>query len=135
MQYLEMGFKEWALIRKALDGEAGLKMVAEEKPELILLDIIMPKLDGFSVLKRLKANEATKDIPVVLLTNLGQNEDVDKGQKLGAVGYLVKANLTPSEVVKKVKEFLNKQHYGKNVNHIKTGRPPEKFNRRDYHPV
>jgi len=95
-------------IRKALDGEAGLKMVAEEKPELILLDIIMPKLDGFSVLKRLKANEATKDIPVVLLTNLGQNEDVDKGQKLGAVGYLVKANLTPSEVVKKVKEFLNK---------------------------
>jgi CheY-like chemotaxis protein len=98
------GFK----IRKALDGEEGLKLVAEEKPELILLDIIMPKLDGFSVLKRLKANEATKNIPVVLLTNLGQNEDVDKGQKLGAMGYLVKANLTPSEVVNKVKEFLNK---------------------------
>ena len=95
-------------IRKALDGESGLKLVEEDKPDLILLDIIMPKLDGFSVLKKLKASDKSKDIPVILLTNLGQDEDIKKGQSLGAVGYLVKANLTPAEVVAKVKDFLKK---------------------------
>ncbi|HLC63843.1 MAG TPA: response regulator [Patescibacteria group bacterium] len=93
-------------IRKALDGEKGLKMIEEDLPDLILLDIIMPKLDGFSVLKRIKENAKSKNIPVILLTNLGQDEDIKKGQALGAVGYLVKANLTPAEVVAKVKDFL-----------------------------
>lgn len=95
-------------IRKALDGEAGLKLIEESAPDLILLDIIMPKLDGFSVLKRIKENAKTKSVPVILLTNLGQDEDIKKGQSLGAVGYLVKANLTPAEVVAKVKDFLKK---------------------------
>jgi DNA-binding response OmpR family regulator len=93
-------------IRKALDGEAGLKMAQEEKPDIILLDIIMPKLDGFSVLKKLKEDAKLKNVPVILLTNLGQDEDVKKGQALGVAGYLVKANLTPIEVVNKVKEYL-----------------------------
>ncbi len=93
-------------IRKALDGESGVDMALAEKPDIILLDIIMPKLDGFSVLKKLKDSPKTKDVPVILLTNLGQDEDVKKGQSLGAVGYLVKANLTPAEVVDKVKEYL-----------------------------
>ena len=93
-------------IRKALDGETGLKMAREEKPDLILLDIIMPKLDGFSVLKKLKEDPKTKSVPIVLLTNLGQDEDVKKGQALGAEGYLVKANLTPAQVVDKVKQYL-----------------------------
>ncbi|MCX6785437.1 MAG: response regulator [Candidatus Komeilibacteria bacterium] len=93
-------------IRKALDGETGLKMAQEAKPDIILLDIIMPKLDGFSVLKRLKADSKLKNVPVILLTNLGQDEDVKKGQTLGVAGYLVKANLTPIEVVNKVKELL-----------------------------
>ena len=98
--------KEGYQIKKALDGETGLKLSQEEKPDLILLDIIMPKLDGFSVLRKLKEDPKTKDIPVVLLTNLGQDEDVKKGTKLGAVGYLVKANLTPTQVVDKVREYL-----------------------------
>ena len=93
-------------IKKALDGETGLKMALEDKPDIILLDIIMPKLDGFSVLRSLKDSVKTKDVPVILLTNLGQDEDVKKGTAMGAAGYLVKANLTPAEVVDKVKDYL-----------------------------
>lgn len=91
---------------KALDGEAGLELAKKEQPTMILLDVIMPKMDGFTVLKKLKEGPTTKNIPVLLLTNLGQDEDVEKGKQLGSVGYLVKANVTPSEVVKKVKEVL-----------------------------
>ena len=91
---------------KARDGEQGLEMAQKEKPDFILLDVIMPKMDGFTVLKKLKEDAATKNIPVLLLTNLGQDEDVKKGKELGAVGYLVKANITPSEVVLKVKEVM-----------------------------
>ena len=93
-------------IRKALDGETGLALALAEKPDLILLDIILPKLDGFSVLKKLKADPKTKGVPIILLTNLGQDEDVGKGKALGADGYLVKANLTPAEVVDKIKQHL-----------------------------
>ncbi len=93
---------------KALDGAKGLELAKQEKPDFILLDIIMPKMDGFSVLKALKENDSTKHIPVILLTNLGQEEDVDRGNKLGAVGYLVKANITPSEVVSAVKKEIAK---------------------------
>ena len=92
---------------KALDGEQGLTLAKQEKPVFILLDVIMPKMDGFTVLKKLKTDPETKDIPVLLLTNLGQDEDVKKGKELGSVGYLVKANITPSEVVAKVKSLMN----------------------------
>jgi DNA-binding response OmpR family regulator len=94
------------ILIKANNGEEGLQMADKEKPDFILLDVIMPKMDGFTVLKKLKENPNTKNIPVLLLTNLGQDEDVKKGNELGAVGYLVKANITPSEVVAKVKTFL-----------------------------
>ena len=100
--------KEGFDIKKALDGETGLKLIQEENPDLVLLDIIMPKLDGFSVLRKIKEDQKNKNIPVILLTNLGQDEDVKKGNSLGASGYLVKANMTPSQVVDKVKEFLKK---------------------------
>lgn len=93
---------------KALDGSVGFKLAKEQKPDFILLDIIMPKMDGFSVLKSLKEDEETKSIPVILLTNLGQEEDIDRGKKLGAVGYLVKANITPAEVVAEVKKQIAK---------------------------
>ena len=76
-------------------------------PDFILLDIIMPKMDGFAVLKALKEDVKTKNIPVMLLTNLGQEEDIKRGEELGVVGYLVKANTTPSEVVEAVKNKLN----------------------------
>ena len=86
------------------NGADGLELALTNKPDLILLDIIMPQLDGFAVLERLKMSSKTKSIPVILLTNLGTEEDIQKGQELGAKDYLVKANLTPAEVLDKVKK-------------------------------
>ncbi len=90
----------------AEDGEKGLKLAGKEKPSIILLDVLLPKMDGFEVLKALKADKATKDIPVILLTNLSQRDDVEQGQALGAVDYLIKAHFMPSEVVEKIKKVL-----------------------------
>ena len=95
-------------LTKALDGADGLVKAKSIKPDFILLDIIMPKMDGFSVLKALKEDPETKNIPVMLLTNLGQEEDIERGKQLGSVGYLVKANITPSEVVEEVKKKMGK---------------------------
>ncbi|MEK9152915.1 MAG: response regulator [Patescibacteria group bacterium] len=93
-------------VASARDGEEGLKAAAKELPDLILLDVLMPKLDGFEVLKRLKADPATKGIPVIMLTNLGQKEDVEKGLSEGAEDYLIKAHFVPSEAVAKIKKVL-----------------------------
>jgi len=90
----------------ARDGEEGLKAAAKEKPDMILLDVLMPKLDGFEVLKRLKADDALKGTPVIMLTNLGQKEDVEKGLSEGAVDYLIKAHFVPAEAVAKIKKIL-----------------------------
>jgi len=98
--------KEGFEVYPAVDGEDGLGVIKDKQPDIILLDILMPKMDGFTVLKKLKENPETKNVPVLLLTNLGQDEDVKKGNELGAVGYLVKANITPSEVVDKVKSLM-----------------------------
>jgi len=93
-------------VKKALDGELGLKLAKEFKPDLILLDLILPKLDGFGVLEELKKDPATKDIPVIILTNLESSADVEKALSLGATTYLVKANYELEEVVQKIKEML-----------------------------
>jgi DNA-binding response OmpR family regulator len=90
----------------ARDGDEGLKAAAAERPDLILLDVLMPKLDGFEVLKRLKSAEETKAIPVIMLTNLGQKEDIEKGLEGGAVDYLIKAHFVPAEAVAKIKSVL-----------------------------
>lgn len=90
-----------------LDNGAGaLEVAKKEKPALILLDIILPKTDGFSVLEQLKKDDETKKIPVVMLTNLGQDEDIKKGKRLGADDYIVKANSTPALVVERVKKYI-----------------------------
>ena len=90
----------------ATDGEEGLKMAKEEKPNLILLDLILPAMDGFEVLRQIKEAEETKHIPVIILSNLGQKEDIDKAVKLGAQDYMIKAHFTPGEITKKIKEIL-----------------------------
>ena len=92
----------------ANDGIEGMKKLEKEVPDIILLDIVMPKIDGFSVLKMIKKNEALKNLPVILLTNLSQKENIERGFELGATSYIIKAHFTPSEVVDKVKEALNK---------------------------
>ncbi len=93
-------------ITVALDGEEGLAKLREERPDLILLDILMPKMDGYEMLKRVKADPELKSIPVILLTNLGGQDDPRKGLEMGAVAYLIKSDYTPDQVVAKVKEIL-----------------------------
>ena len=96
-------------VSSAEDGKKGLDMVKKINPDIILLDILMPKMDGFAVLDALKKDQTMADIPVILLTNLGQKDDVKKGFEKGAVGYLIKAHFMPSEVVDKIKKIL-KEH-------------------------
>lgn len=93
-------------ITVAENGEAGFTEAKKKQPDIILLDILLPKMDGFSVLEKLKADDATKAIPVIMLTNLGQKDDVEKGFELGAADYLIKAHFKPSETVDKVKKVL-----------------------------
>ncbi len=91
----------------ATNGEDGLKLAQKDHPDLILMDILMPKMDGFEMLERLKAEDATKTIPVLVLSNLGQKEDVERCIKLGAAGYVIKAHSLPHETVKRIKEILH----------------------------
>ncbi|MBU2235526.1 response regulator [Patescibacteria group bacterium] len=93
-------------VKLAENGEDGLKLATAEMPDLILLDILLPRMDGFEVLKKLKQNPSTADIPVILLTNLGQKKDVDRGLALGAKDYLIKAHFMPNEVIAKIKKIL-----------------------------
>lgn len=94
-------------VTTADDGDVALAKVGESKPDLILLDIMMPKVNGLQVLAKLKENKETSNIPVILLTNVsGSDEDIDRGLELGAVAYLVKAGNRPVAVVQKVKEIL-----------------------------
>ncbi len=95
-------------IVEAVDGESGLKTLKEQKPDLVLLDLILPGIDGFEVLTKAKDDAMLALIPVIILSNLGQREDVERGLKLGAVDYLVKAHFTPNEIVEKVKQALAK---------------------------
>lgn len=88
------------------NGEKGLEQARATNPDIVLLDVILPRMSGFDVLKNLKDDEQTKDVPVIMLTNLGQSEDVQKGLDLGAKDYLVKAHFMPAEVVQKVKEIV-----------------------------
>lgn len=90
----------------ATDGLEGLEMAKKKKPDIILLDVLMPKMDGFEVLENLKKDKNLAKIPVILLTNLGQKDDVVKGLELGAVDYLIKAHFKPSETVDKIKNVL-----------------------------
>lgn len=90
----------------ALDGEEGSRRAKKDMPDLIILDIILPRKDGYEVLKELKMDEKTKGIPIILLTNLGSLNDVEKALKMGATTYLVKADYALEDVVEKIKEIL-----------------------------
>jgi CheY-like chemotaxis protein len=94
-------------IVSALDGEIGLALAQKEKPDLILLDIVLPKINGLEVLSQLKENPETKTIPVILLTNLEGMNNIGKALELGATTYLVKAQYSLNEVVEKIEKALN----------------------------
>ena len=92
----------------AVDGEEALRMTRAEAPDLVLLDLIMPKMQGFEVLRALKADPGTAAIPVIILSNLGQDSDVKQAMDAGAAGYFVKANLSLQDLVKRVGELARR---------------------------
>ncbi|MDD5145412.1 MAG: response regulator [Candidatus Pacebacteria bacterium] len=98
--------REGYKISDAVDGEIGLKKIKDEKPDLVLLDLILPGIDGFEVLSKTKEDPGLAKIPIIILSNLGQKEDVEKGLKLGAADYLIKAHFTPGEIIEKIKSIL-----------------------------
>ena len=104
MKFVAEGF----VVQGASDGEDGLKQMLAEPPDLVVLDLILPKMNGFEVLTEMKTNSITKNIPVVILSNLGQEEDIRRVMELGALEFLVKSNHSIMEVVGKVKEVYAK---------------------------
>lgn len=100
--------KEGFDFKSAVNGEDGIELAKQEKPDLILLDIVIPKKSGFDVLYELKKDENLKNIPVIILTNLEEEKDIEKALSLGAYTYLVKANYSLDEIIKKIKEVLER---------------------------
>lgn len=95
------------------DGEAAWERLQKDPlPDLVLLDVVLPKKDGFEILEGIRSNGRTKNLPVILLTNLGQKPDVERGVKLGADDYIIKAHYTPSEVVEKLNAVLKARSTG-----------------------
>ena len=93
-------------VLKALDGEVGLRTAEEKVPQLIFLDLMLPKMNGFDVLAKLKEKEETRNIPIIVLTNLEDMEDIQKAIDLGSTTYLVKSNYSLEDIVAKAKDSL-----------------------------
>lgn len=113
-KFLSKAFKdklerEGFIVIVAIDGEETIKTLIKEKPDILLLDLVMPVKDGFEVLQEMKIDSKIAKIPVIILSNLGQDSDIKRGIELGAVDYLVKADFTISDVTKKIKEHLAKK--------------------------
>lgn len=104
--YVKKFTMEGFTIERAMDGEEGLALIKRLRPNLVLLDIMMPKKNGLDTLKELKSDPDLKNTFVVLLSNVGEQSYIDEGFKLGANEYLMKSNYTPREVVDKVREWL-----------------------------
>ncbi|MBU1163963.1 response regulator [Patescibacteria group bacterium] len=98
--------KEGFEVVTCINGEEGIACVIDHSPDLILLDILMPKVDGFGLLEEIKKLPGTKKIPVIIFSNLSQKEQIDKGLKLGAASYIVKTSVTPAQLAQKLKDFL-----------------------------
>jgi DNA-binding response OmpR family regulator len=93
-------------ILTAMDGITGLKLAEKKHPSLIILDLMLPKMDGFEFLKRIKSDDVLKDIPVVTISVLGQKKDYEKAMRLGAEEYFIKSGYTLEEIIKKIKKYL-----------------------------
>jgi DNA-binding response OmpR family regulator len=109
-------------IELAFNGEDGFKKIkeAKEKPTVILSDVMMPKMNGLEMLKKIKGDDELKNIPLVLLTNLAEEKDAIAGLTLGAIAYLVKSQYSPKEIVEKLKEVVTAYERGKSVPEVRT---------------
>jgi len=95
-------------VEEAIEGKEGLEKLKKEKFDLVLLDLLLPGIDGFEVLAQIKKDPELNKTPVLILSNLGQKEEIEKGLKLGAIDYLIKAHVTPSEILDKIEKILVK---------------------------
>jgi len=100
--------KHGFVVLTAVDGEEALRLAREEAPDLILLDLIMPKLQGFEVLRALKQEPATAGIPVIVLSNLGQDSDIQQALEAGALAYIIKAHLPLQDLIVRVQAALGR---------------------------
>jgi len=98
--------KEGYAVVEAVDGEKGIESIKTEEPDLVLLDLILPGIDGFEVLAKMKSDPGLAEIPVIILSNLGQKDDIEKGLEMGANDYLIKAHFTPGEIIEKIQVVL-----------------------------
>jgi CheY-like chemotaxis protein len=104
--------KEGYDIAVAGDGETGLELVKSFQPDLVLLDLVLPKMNGFQVLEKIRTDSDTKDINVYILSNLGQTGEIDQGFKEGANGYLIKSNMTPSQLIQNIEKIFKGEAVG-----------------------
>lgn len=102
--------KEGFDVLSAIDSADAMRILEEKTPRIILLDLILPGMDGFEFLDRLKKNPATNSVPVIVLSNLGQKEDIDRAIAAGAVDYLIKADYNPADIVSRVRQVLSKKY-------------------------
>ncbi len=98
--------KEGFEVRIAVDGEEGVNTVSEFSPDVVLLDLVMPKKDGFTVLEEIKSDKKWAKLPIIVASNLGQKGDIDKAMKIGAVDYVVKSDEPLSEIIEKLKKYI-----------------------------
>ena len=94
---------------EAIDGERGIEATREEKPDLVILDLVLPEIDGFEVLATLKKDKDVFKIPVVVLSNLGDKENMERALKMGAADYLIKSSLEPSEILERINKIFGKE--------------------------
>lgn len=95
-------------VEVAYDGEKGLTLAKDWGPDLVVLDLMIPKIGGMDVLEQLRAEEKTKGLPVIILSNLSQDQDIQRAKELGVLEFLIKANFTPGQVVEKIRGHLKK---------------------------
>ena len=93
-------------VAESVTGEEALNKISVDMPDLIILDLILPKKSGFEILTEFKLNPKTKNIPVIILTNLGQESDIKKARDLGVKDYLIKADITPDIVVERIRKYI-----------------------------
>ena len=95
-------------VLNAENGQVCIELAKKEKPDILLLDVLMPRLNGWDVLKELKSNPETKDMPILVLSNLSQTQEIQKGLALGADDYIIKSDLTPKDLLAKVEKTILK---------------------------
>ena len=96
------------IVWEAVNGEKGIEVIKEKKPDLVLLDLLLPNIDGFGVLVKIKAEPTVASIPIIILSNLGQPEDIERGLKLGATDFLIKSQFDIDQIMGKIRGILEK---------------------------